>query len=452
VAYAVTMLGMCLFGPALGHDEAVYALGADALLGGDSTPAALHRPIGTVALAVPAVLAGGDDRALRLTGLLGTLCFLTATWSFARRAVGAASAVWVVAIVATSYTVVARGTELLPDLWASALILWFATILLAGLAPDAPARRRWWSIALGPLAAGAFYIRYGSLPVTASVAVAGLIVYRRAVPRAVVPLAAAVVIAGVLAVPHVVLALAATGNPLGILERSQQMAGRGYLGDGLVFYATAWWSWLGPIAALSVAAGAVAAVRRATPFARFAGLASLLALVAIGTGAHGEPRFALIPQVLCTTAGVEALRDRIAPRARLAAALVAITFVGSVAVWTRGGANTTHGVAADAGAALRRLAAGQRCTVVAGKWAQLAWYSGCRGIPVAEVVLTPALLRDLGTTFVVWLDAGPRQPPRVLADLLAGRNGVRATAIGRIDHAGRWGGATIYRITLRSPP
>lgn len=445
MVYVATLVGMSLLGPALGHDEAVYALGADALLGGDGTPALIHRPVGMLVIAAPAVLAGGGDLGFRLTAMTGTLSFLAATWLFARRVTGPRTATWTVAVVATSYSVIERSTELLPDPWASALILGFATVAVARLGPDAEPARRWDLVWLGPLAAAAFYLRYGSIAVLASVGITALIVYRRGLSRLALPLLVTAVVVVVLAWPHAVHSISATGSPLGIITASHHTAGGSYPGQGLAFYATRWWLWLGPVAVVCVAAGAWSAARRTTPFAVFAGLASVLTLVELGLAAHGEARYALVPQVLCTTLGVDAIIRRVQPRPRLAVAVLAASLIGSVVIWSHAGANTTFDVAVSAGKAVHRAAGGRDCQVLASKSAQLEWYSGCRGTSLGESI-TPHRLRPTATTFVVWFDSAPRQPPQVLDDLLAARHGVRAIPVARIEHAGRWGGATIYRL------
>jgi hypothetical protein len=175
----------------------------------------------------------------------------------------------------------------------------------------------------------------------------------------------------------------------------------------------------------------------------------VLALVELGIAAHGEARYALVPQVLCTTLGVDAICRWFRPRPRLAVALIVASLIGSVVVWSRAGANTTFDVTATADTAIRRTAGAGDCRVLASKWAQLEWYSGCRGIPMGVEPITPDRIPPAAPLFVVWFDFATRQLRQVLDDLLAARHGVRATRVARIEHAGRW--ATDRSLPLTAP-
>jgi hypothetical protein len=446
-AYAAVLIGLAVLSGSLGHDEAQYAIGGAALLGRAASAFPLHRPVGMQVVAAPGVLAGGGDLGFHLIAVVATLALVAAVYIYVRRAHGARTAGWATAVVATSFAVVRKGAELLPDAPSAVFVLAFAAVLVGGLAPDADAARRRRLAWLGPLAAAAFYLRYGSIGVLGSISASALVVWWRQLRACAVPLAIAAASAAVLAVPHVLHSVHATGSALGILRQASVAAGRGYTGEGLVFYGTIWWLWLGPVAAVCAAVGLVAAIGRRDPASAFAGLASVVTLVVIGLDAHGEARYVLVPEVLLIGAGVDAIRAWAMPRPRTAAALVIASLVGSTAAsgFALVRQRRTFGVAAEAAGEVRRAAGGAPCAVIAGKWPQAEWYSGCEGVqPPDTIVAADVAARP---TFLVWFDDGVRQPPSLLAQVTSGRGGVRATEVAHVDGGGgAWGGARVFRL------
>jgi hypothetical protein len=446
-AYAAVLVGLALLTGPLGHDEAQYAIGGAALLGRAASAFPLHRPVGMQLVAAPGVLAGGDDLGFHLIAVVTTLAMIAAVYIYVRRAHGAGTAGWATAVVATSFAVVRRGAELLPDAPAAVFVLTFAAILIGGLGPNADPARRWRLAWLGPLAAAAFYLRYGSIGVLGSLSASALVVWWRQLRANAAPLAVAVGSAAALAVPHVLHSVDATGSALGILRQASFAAGRGYTGDGLVFYGTTWWLWLGPIAAVCASAGLIAAVARRDAVTAFAGLAAFVAIVVLGLDAHGEARFVLVPEVLLVGAGVDAIRAWAMPRPRAAAIGLAATLAGSTVAAAVGlvRARHTFDVAVDAAHEVRRAAGGAPCAVIAGKWTQAEWYSGCAGAQPPDTI-APDAVRGR-PTFLVWFDDGVRQPPSLLEDVRTGRTGVRATEVAHVDGgAGAWGGARVFRL------
>lgn len=447
---AIALVGIALLGQPLGHDEAVYALGGKRVLGGDASPYPLHRPIAMALVAVPGVL--GGELAFRLTAIAMTAAFLAAAWALARRAYDRGVAAWTVAIIATSYAIVRRGTELLPDAPAGACVLGFAAVLLTGLRPGADPARRWRLTWAAPLALAAFYLRYGALGTLGAIAIASAIVWRRQLRANLGPLALGLGLTAIGLVPHVLQSLDATGDPLGMLREASRLAGRAYTGDGLVFYATRWWLWLGPAAAVAVAAGILAAItarRRGDDVSAMFGLASAIAILGLGLEAHGEARFVIVPEVLLVSAGVAWLSARaVAGRMRAPIATAGITVSLVIAIagtgWSAEYARWTFDAAVDAGAIVRRAAGGEPCRVWCGQWPQLEWYSGCRGEPV-PATFGPSTART--PAFLVWFDHGRRQDPAVLETVTRDASDPRAVPIGGTHNRGAWGSARVYRLT-----
>ncbi|MCE9580831.1 MAG: glycosyltransferase family 39 protein [Deltaproteobacteria bacterium] len=450
---ALALVGIALFGQPLGHDEAVYALGGKLLLGGDASPYPLHRPIGMQLVAVPGVL-GGGELGFRLPAIALTGVFVAAAWALARRAYDRGVAAWTVVIVATSYEVVRRGTELLPDMPSGACVLGFTAVLIGGLRPGADPARRWRLAWAGPLAVAAFYLRYGALGTLGAIAIAAAIVWRRQLRANLGPLALAVGLTAIGLAPHVLQSLDATGDPLGMLREASRLAGRAYTGEGLVFYAGRWWTWLGPAAAVAAAAGIVAAVtarRRGDDVSAVFGLASAIAFVVLGLQAHGEARFVLVPEVLLVSAGTSWLSAR-ATAGRMRGTTAWVGAWASLAIalagtgWSTFQAKVTFEPAAGAGAVARRAAAGAPCQVWSGQWAQLEWYSGCRGEPI-PAAFEPRSARS--AAFLVWFDRGRRQDPAVLEAVTREASNPHAVPVGGSYGYGAWGSATVYRLTPR---
>jgi hypothetical protein len=97
---------------------------------------------------------------------------------------------------------------------------------------------------------------------------------------------------------------------------------------------------------------------------------------------------------------------------------------------------------------VRQAAGGAPCAVIAGKWTQLEWYSGCVGAVVSDEAMQPAAIAGRAA-FLVWYEHGVRQPAEVLADLRARRRGVGADEVARVPGGGGlWGAATVYRLSL----
>ena len=95
----------------LGHDEAQYALAAKHRLDGELLRWN-YLSEGMNAIAVPGVVAGGSERALRLLPAAISIAFVLAAAQLARRAVGGASAAWVVLVMAITSSMARRSVEL----------------------------------------------------------------------------------------------------------------------------------------------------------------------------------------------------------------------------------------------------------------------------------------------------------------------------------------------------
>ncbi len=235
VAWTASTAIVWLGGPPLGHDEAQYTLAAADLVGGEE-PRWFYVSPGTSLLAVPGVVAGGGEVALRLPVFLLGIGFVLAAAAVAWRCFGAATAAWVVAVLAGMRSFTRLGAELLSDLPATALLLAGTAVIAAeATREDGP---RWRTLLAAPLLAGALYLRYASCVPIAILGAAALASGARPILRRPAPVAATAALFLALLVPHARTAIEVTGSPLGILLDSKDVPHRAWIAEGLADYVT----------------------------------------------------------------------------------------------------------------------------------------------------------------------------------------------------------------------
>ncbi len=405
----------------LGHDEAQYAIAAQDVL--DGTPARWgYLSVGMNALALPGVLAGGGELALRLPALVtGLLSVLAAAW-VARGAFGDAAAAWTVAVLAASYAVVRRAAELLSDLPATGCLLAGTAIVVTELARE-PAPR-WRLVAAAPCLAAAFYLRYGSVLAIAAIGVAAIVVGWRAVLRRPSIAAATIALFALLLVPHLLAARAATGSALGILRMSSDTLGDAYVGQSLVTYATSNpFVYYGVVTAPVMLAGLAAIRRYRERRVLLLWLIAVLDIVLVGLTPVAQSRYIFLGIVLLVILGVDELHRLVTARGAAArralgwAAAAAVTaswviVVVSMQRLADSRARRSAGTYA-AIAAIRDDARDAPCEVMGRRSTQLQWYTGCIAVyyPTVETLAHKRV-------YLVYEPGAPHQPE------LEGRPGV----------------------------
>jgi 4-amino-4-deoxy-L-arabinose transferase-like glycosyltransferase len=408
----VGMLAL-ISGPPLGHDEAAYAVAAR----GDA-PAWNYRSSGMIAIARIGLLLGGSDAVLRIVALLAGAGVIVAAYALGRAAFDARTGAWAAAVLATAHPMASRSAELIGDLPATACLLGGVAVLLGELERDRP---RWRLVLAAPLFAAAFYVRYGSAPVIAMIAVLTVLLYARKLLCLPV-LATALALAACL-VPHVMHSIATTGSPLGILTVSANMPRRAYVGEGLVTYVTSnpfvfYGVVVAPVMIAALAGLALLRIRRAQLFV--VGLA-LGQLISLGIQSHAQPRYVFFATALLVIAGVDAIRTH-ATSERAAAGIVGLAWLGlAIAI-----VPFQHYVARmraplyAAGAAVRDDAHGRSCAIAANVVPQLIWATGCAVIVAHSV---PKLVAPWPTVEVKYIVSAPHA---VVSNVLLGE--VAATA------------------------
>ena len=414
---------------ALGYDEAVYGqLTRHWLTGAPASGWDLHRPPGLSALGVvPQLLSPGNEPALRLIGVISGTGLVAAGWRVARGA-GSTVAGFVAAVaLAASSPLQVESASYLTDVPSSLVLLLIAGLAWRHLNGAAPIRGS--IVWLGPLAAVAFYLRYGAVLELAGLAAAAALVAPRRLLDAWRPVAAAFAAFTIALLPHIAIALAETGEPWGILASAGRAAGGGE-GLPLVDY-VAWFPWrlIGPLGAVLALVGIVGAFRGAGDgLPRFLGLAAVLPIAVLGTLVHAEPRYPLFPMVLLVVAGAATAAPLLSPRLReqsaravvgglAAAALVlAAAFTGSE-IGTRA---VDFDWKREAGRDIGVAGAGD-CSVLTADVPIIAWYSGCPSVNFLSGEATDriGLLTGSERFVIVRADGHLQPPPEVIQTMLA---------------------------------
>ncbi len=413
-----------LLAPPLGHDEAQYALAArDALVG--DPPRWHYVSYGMNALAIPGLLLGGSEIAMRLTPLVVGLTLPMAAAHLARRLFDDESAAWLVLILAGTVALTRRSAQLLSDLPACTCLLIACSIAIDELAN--PRLPRWRLAWCAPWLAAAFYLRYGSAIPIAAMALAALLVCAPAILSRPLPVLGTALIFAVLLVPHLHMASEATGRYLGILRRSSDMvaydAGQGLTGYFAVNPFTYYGIAVTPLAAIGLAAIAWIRDRRG----RMLWLFAVATLLGLGLTTSAQSRYAAVPLICLALLGVVEVKAWVlrARRARVAIAVasisvaamslvITIAMVAEIARTARARVRPTL----DAAAAIRRDTGGDPCSVLGGNTTVLEWYSGCTAVlSVTDtdvqrervyIVRTGAKLGAAHTTFDTTLHATPK--------------------------------------------
>ncbi len=474
IAILGAFTAMCLWvvhlGAQLGYDEAVYASKTRSFVTDIGAPVwGLYRPPGLPIAGLAAVPFGIGDASLRtLAALAGTLAIGSA-WGLARLLWGRpAAAIALLALVAAP-VVVAQVSLFHNDLPSAAPVV----ALLALLWWEFEHRERpgWLLVLAGPLAAAAFYLRFGALAILVGIALVALLLWGRRALRAQRVVAVTMLVTVVLFLPHVVEAITTTGSPLGIVRAAINQVGSTTPQELALQYLR----WLprelagipaivlGIVAAVAAAhaTGASIRLRRTTPAARRLALLLVPAgMAALGTVlvSHAEARYVVTPLILLAIAGSGGaaaaagwLASRLALRRPRAGRLVMPAIVLGLVLmtglqwglWIR--AETRRAAIpylADAGRAVA-VDAGGPCVVVSSIRPVLGWYSGCdpRGFD------DPAVAGDLAAAgqavYVVFSTADARRNTAA-ATLAAYRDELTLVEVATTGTA--TSGTVVYRV------
>lgn len=431
----------------LGWDESVYASKSRSLV--TDIPASLwgiYRPPGLPLIGLLGGAFGFADANLRAVTLVLGLMTLTAAWALTRVVWGPLAAI-IALITAIGAPIVANELVLFhTDLPATGLLL-----LLMLLCWNEFERRPEPSglvLAAAPLAAMAFYLRYGTLVSIGGIGIAAVLLWHRQMIRRWRLIGLTLALTIVLFVPHVVDAIGLTGSPVGIVSSASTQVNT----TGPFVAAARYLEWLPVQLAhvlgflIMIAGGAYAtvtaldAIRRRELTAdarRFVWLFVPAGITAVGLVllSHPEPRYMLFPVLLGIIAGAGSvsasfhwLNDQpgLARQGRaldlvlvggilLAAGVVGFLGARRIVALERGGGQsqwlveTGHAIGADADGP---------CTVATTVPPIVGWYSACEAVPftrAAADIVDPA--GSIGPIYVMFSDIDERRASAELIDL-----------------------------------
>ena len=403
-------------------DEAVYASQARSFVSDiPSAYWATYRPPGLPVLGTVAVVGGFSELALRSVSLALNLSTLALAYLLARQVWGRTAAVLTLLALIGSPAVIQEFRQFHNDLPSTGLLIALMILLWDQL--ERRVSPSWPLLAAGPLAAGAFYLRFGSAAAILAIAITALILWWRTLLVNWRIMAAAIAVGALCFAPHILDSVQLTGSPIGILRRASNVAvwDQSPIAQFLTYV-----RWLptriaGPVPTLFLVAAAVWTVIEAVAAVRARRWAplrplfwivtpGLLAGGAIVATSHVNPRFLMFPLTLglcagagAIVAGVELLGRRYGeraegwPSARMTWLLV--VGVGAASALTVGAVLVGELLRppldsrASAAARIANDAAGAPCHVVSGGPPVLAWYSRCAADPpnrAAEAIERPA--------------------------------------------------------------
>jgi hypothetical protein len=478
----------------LGHDEAVYAAQSRHWLAGTPDDAwGLHRAPLLPILGLGVLTVTEADAALRLLGVLFGVGAVAGVWWLARsivapgvavlgddphgdasrRASAAVAGVAAAAVLATARPVVSAAGFYLTDLPAAALLVGTAGVLWHGL----ELRRvpSWEVVLAAPLAAAAFYMRFGSTLFITLLGLTAVVLWWPRIRRHPAPVLVAGLLFVLLLVPHMVGAVREFGTPWGQVLYTSGLVADVMEEPGLPTYVRTFPSELaGTVAAVMMAIGllaglgglAVAVVRRRWGRVERAWVLLLVpALVfttVIGVRASADTRFLFAPLALLVTAGGVGGGRAVHWLARTAGRGWAFAALGVMAAGMAAGATIVPGLLADGVESregmkgnndpIRVLAqtAGERsdgpCLIVSSYAPQSIWYSGCSASTFSH--MPPERLADDPTPnrWLLLFDGGKNQPEgeelQAYLDLTPGEPDVRHDRGGGLIKGGQ-----AYRIT-----
>ncbi len=417
----------------LGWDEAVYAGHARQLATGLVAPGwQIYRPPGLPVIGTLAAPFGFTDLSLRvLTAALG-FGALGIAWLMTRRLWGSSMAAVAVLLAAIGSPIVLVQLSLFhDDLPSVGLLLGLMLVLWVQFEGERGPNR--WLLAAAPLAAAAFYVRYGTLVAIGGIGLTSVLLWHRPMrghPRL---LAGTVGLAALLFAPHVIYAISATGSPLGIVRAAVVVADSSGSLTALRHY-VAWLGgsiagrtgsllivigllWAGTSLARSIWTRTISPPERAC---LWLGIPAVITVVGLVLVSHAERRYVLFPLFLAlivggggVAAGWTRLKSMVEARGRLPIGRVAVGIVFLLVVVgvslgvirsVRTGTEQADASAwvAEAGRAIRADSAGP-CLVASALTPIMTWYSRCDAVQMGPSRATGLLQKPFaGRIYLVF--------------------------------------------------
>lgn len=423
VALLAGLLVVIPTGP-FGHDESIYALKAREWISGmPATGWGVYRPIGMSIVGWIVLQFSSSEVWFRFAAILLSVATVATMWIAGRLMFSRATGTLGAAVFMTTESFLRRATEFLNDVIAAGLMLAAMTVIWIHFERSPT---RWWLVAVAPLGAGAYYMRYGSALGLVIIAIVSAVIWGRQLLASWRQIVVTGFVMVVLLVPHFIHSKQLTGTVLGIFEAARTSVGGG--GGGLADYVR----WLpshlaGPAGTMLMAMAVIyavvvviAAVKGQSGLAQevrtvgFTTATSLLLAIALGAFTHGEPRFLYLPLMLVLLTGARAVTLvwsllRRSPRMTIGVAATVVFVAGFAAGALHmgralDGITDSRDVLVGASAAARLDANGQACVVRSSYIPQITWYAEC-----STFSFTAPLPQDR-PAYLMLFENGKRQP------------------------------------------
>lgn len=444
----------------LGHDEAVYALKARSWSNGSPASGfAIYRPIGMPVVAWGIMQVSEGETALRFFGVVSSVAAVATCWRLGRAMFSPAVGLLAAALFGGAWSFVRRTPEFLNDTAVTALVL--AVVLVLWRSFEDADSARWHMVLAAPLAAVAFYLRYGVVSALLVIALVSALVWHRKIRGSIKQIGVTALGFLALVTPHMLYSISRTGSVTGILDRAERVAGRDYLGEGLRTYAT-WFPerLAGPIGGVVLLLSLAAllpplyrvvrgrTLHRTGRAVVLAGLVGTLQIVISGVLVHAEERYVFVSVALLLTVGANVVVEaatRLVDRTRtilggIGVALLSVSLVVGVALASDVINRTARagGIVVDAAAAVVAATGDETCVVSTAYVPQIAWYTRCESVEVDGSEAGKA-------TLMLLFDNGRRQAMGDELEFLL--DSVDAELIDVVeDPVGTIGDARLYRV------
>ncbi|MDO8572394.1 MAG: glycosyltransferase family 39 protein [bacterium] len=312
------ILGSLVSSQPFGHDESVYLTEARSWI--DGSPAdefKIYRPIGMAGFGWIFLNFGDSEVFVRFFGVIfGAVALLFVHLLF-KRMFNIFVALGITITVGTSTLFLQEAPLFQNDVPSSGLLIGILWLLYIYYESAGKSKVIYF---VGPLAALAFYLRYG---VVSALGIIGVLTLLVLVPKFIKKegvdyskLGTSLIISILLFVPHFIQSLVVEGKLLGILSRSGEAAGRQYLGEGLLDYIrllpNELGGWALGITAIIGTIVTVVIIFRKNLRENYAGLLwigsiGLLNFIVTGLLVHAEARYVFFPMVLLSGTGIASL-------------------------------------------------------------------------------------------------------------------------------------------------
>lgn len=400
----VVSIGMAANSP-FSWDESVYALTIRHWLqGGPSTGVGATRPAVISVLGAVPLAFGGQEWMFRIVGLLFGSASIVAAWLLGRSMGGPFAGLLGALMLAAAPSIELDAGLFLTDVPATALLLLLVAFVWRAFEGEQPPG--WRLVWLAPLAAFAFYTRYGSIVPLLAMGLTVPLLWPGRVAAARRPVLATLAVFALLLLPHAILATLLQGSPIGIILLARGGAAGETFGAGLVQY-LAWLpsELMGLVPGLAAVLGLVvglhhlvrAALRRSWDRrSRMYGLLWLPAVahaLVLGLLVLPQQRYLFLPLAMLVVAGSLAIADGAASRGRIgrlatscamAGGVVALLWAGIVMPGRTDSRTAFLAWERQAGLLMRELGGGS-CAALAADYPQMTWYSGCPTYNFADI-------------------------------------------------------------------